>query len=117
MHAEHVVAEPDQRDPHLAVTFGAWADVDRAAAVRVGTVGDQRGDARQSVLAYGIEGFLSALHWVDPGDQRFRVDRPGGHQPDELLEVALLGPADVPERVVHAALLVAGVVAARPVGA
>ena len=42
-------------------------------------------------------------------------DGAGRKQPDELREVSLLGPADVAERVVEASLLVAGVVAARPV--
>src|ERR1019366_5066369 len=44
-----------------------------------------------------------------------RVDLPGADEPDELLEVALLRPADVAERVVDARLLVVGVVAPRPV--
>src|SRR5262249_12855730 len=57
-----------------------------------------------------------SVHGVDPGNQRLGVDSPCGDQPDELLEVALLRPADVPERVVHPALLITVVVASGPVG-
>ena len=51
------------------------------------------------------------------GDQRRHVHLALGEQSDERLHVAVLGPADVAERVVVPLFLVGGVVAARAVGA
>ena len=49
--------------------------------------------------------------------QRRHVQPAGGHQVEHGLEVALLGPAHEPDRVILATLLVGRVVAPRPVGA
>ena len=117
MHAENVVAEPDQGDPDLAVRPRPGADPDRLTAIWVRPVRDQRGHPGQGVLTDGVERLLSALHRVNAGDQRLGVDGADGDKPDELFQVALLGPANVAERVVDPALLVAGVIASRPVGA
>ena len=53
----------------------------------------------------------------DVGDQGFHVDAPAGHEIEEARQVAALGPTHVADRVVVAAFLVRGVVAARTVGA
>ncbi len=117
MRAQRVIADPDQRDADLTVVFGTWVDPHCRAVVRGRVVGDQGGYPGQRALADGIEWLLGALDRVHSRDQRLGIDRTGAEQPDELLEVALLGPADIPERVVDPALLIAGVVAPRPVGA
>ena len=64
-----------------------------------------------------LVGLLGALEREAVGDEGIRVDLAGGHQLEERLDVAALGPAHVAGRVVVAVELVGGVVAAWSVGA
>lgn len=48
-------------------------------------------------------------------DEISESDPPFGEEPEELGHVALLGPADIADRIVQSALLILGVVPARPV--
>jgi hypothetical protein len=110
---------PDEPDRHVAGRVAAPRrdahDLAFAGLRALGVVGEHRGQGRR-VAVDALVGLGRAVGGQLELDQRLDPDGAGREQPQELLHVAVLGPAHVGDGVVEAALLVGRVVAPGPVG-
>ena len=119
-HAGGVVAGPDRRrgaPPAGGRAAGRCGDGQPALHRPVGRVAEQQADAALLAALDPLVGADRVVERQHRRDERVEVQPALGHQVQEAGHVAPLGPADIPDRVVDAALLVGRVVASGAVGA
>lgn len=119
-HPARIPARPDHADDRRRRGHGLALDRqgDGAAHVhRVRGIGQDDADIRLRVVRDHAVGFFRVFDGETMGGQRPHVDLAGGHEVEDGLEIALLGPAHVGDGVILRLVLVLRIIAAGAVGA
>ena len=80
-------------------------------------IAQQHGEALRRRIEDGVVGFRRFVQRKLVGDQRAHIDASRGDEAQELLHIAVLGPAHVGQGIIAPLFLVGRIVAARAVGA